>query len=193
MKPVSDDRRIRRTRHLLGAALVELMLEKPYEAITIQDILDRADVGRSTFYSHYTDKDNLLMSEISRVIHALDVNVESAGAHRSLLPSLELFRHVKQQRRLTQAFLWGRGADMLTRGFQEQISSHIQVSIRSIKDSEAGLDVPLPLIANFAASTFVVLIRWWFEHDLRQPPEEIDALYQKLVMPSLHTLLRESG
>src|SRR5215204_4599905 len=104
-----DDRRSRRTRQLLGDALVELMLEKHFESITVQDILDRADVGRSTFYAHYTDKESLLMSEIEHVIHDLEEYATEAGnAHHGLLPSLGLFRHVKEQRRLMQAFVWGR-------------------------------------------------------------------------------------
>ena len=58
------DARVRRTRDALGDALVALMQEKPFDTITVQDVLDRAHVGRSTFYSHYSDKDDLLMSDV---------------------------------------------------------------------------------------------------------------------------------
>src|SRR5262245_28061146 len=69
---IKDDRRSKRTRQLLGEALVELLLEKRFDAITVQDILNRANIGRSTFYEHYTDIEDLLMSEIQRVIRELE-------------------------------------------------------------------------------------------------------------------------
>src|SRR6202012_5392571 len=59
------DRRVRRTRDLLHRALLDLIAEKGYPHITVQDILDRADVGRSTFYTHYRDKEDLLRSGIA--------------------------------------------------------------------------------------------------------------------------------
>ncbi|BEK90857.1 TetR/AcrR family transcriptional regulator [Nocardia seriolae] len=58
---VSPDRRVRRTRMALHRALIELMQQRPYARITVQDIIDRADIGRSTFYAHYQDKDDLLL------------------------------------------------------------------------------------------------------------------------------------
>ena len=65
------DRRSRRTQQLIADAFVGLMLEKRYDDITVQDILDRADVGRSTFYAHFTDKENLLLRQLERVLHDL--------------------------------------------------------------------------------------------------------------------------
>src|SRR5262249_61932845 len=66
-----EDRRVRRTRRALQEALRELMLQKAYDHITVQDVLDRADVGRATFYAHFRDKDALLMSEFEAMREAL--------------------------------------------------------------------------------------------------------------------------
>src|SRR4051812_41261596 len=108
LKTTKDDRRSRRTRQLLGVALGELMREKRYDDITIQDILDRSGIGRSTFYAHYTDKQDLVISEIARVIHQLELyTTEFKHQPSGLLPSLAFFRHVYEQRRLMNAFLWG--------------------------------------------------------------------------------------
>lgn len=190
MNTDKNDRRSRRTRLLLGDALVELMLEKPFDDITVQEILDRADVGRSTFYAHYDDKEHLLLGQIERVIHDLDsYTVEIGHAHNGLLPSLELFRHVQQQRRLMQAFIWGRGAEILTRGFQERVSKIIEHNLRSLTGANLSPDVPLPVLANFVASTFLMLLRWWFDENMRQTPEQMDVMFQKLIMPSIHGLL----
>src|SRR3954466_4722486 len=80
VKSQKEDRRSRRTRQLLGDALVELMLEKHFESITVQDILDRADVGRSTFYAHYTDKESLLLSQIEHIIHEMEEYASDSGS-----------------------------------------------------------------------------------------------------------------
>jgi AcrR family transcriptional regulator len=76
------DARVRRTRDALGDALVALMQEKPFDTITVQDVLDRAHVSRSTFYSHYSDKDDLLMSDCGGVFRS---DLDSAlGAWRQV-------------------------------------------------------------------------------------------------------------
>jgi AcrR family transcriptional regulator len=185
-----EDRRSRRTRTLLGNALIELMLEKHFESITVQDILDRADVGRSTFYLHYTDKDSLLLSQIENIIHELEAYAaESSGNHHGLLPSLELFRHVKEQRRLMQAFVWGRGAEILTQDFQGQINKIIEKNILSMIGDSVTFSVPVSIMAKFVASTFLMLLRWWFDEDMQHTPEQMDEMFQKLVLPGIHKIM----
>ncbi|MEO8396508.1 MAG: TetR/AcrR family transcriptional regulator [Chloroflexota bacterium] len=190
MKTEKNDRRSNRTRELLSTALVELMLEKRYDSITIQDILDRADIGRSTFYAHYTDKEDLLMSELTRLMHTLQVyGTELGHVHGGLLPSLEFFRHVQQQRRLMRAFVTERGGEILLRDFQVQMSRLVEQNLRSQAGDNSTLAVPLSVVGNFVASTFLMLLRWWFEEDMKQSPEQMDAMFQKLVMPSIHVLI----
>lgn len=190
MKPQKDDRRSRRTRQLLGDALVELMLEKHFESITVQDILNRADVGRSTFYAHYIDKESLLISQIEHVIRELEAyTTEAGGRGHSLLPSLELFRHVKAQRRLMQAFVWGRGAEILTQDFHGQVSKIIEQNIYTLVGDSVTFSVPLLVVAKFVASTFLMLLRWWFDEDMQHTPEQMDEMFQKLVMPGIHGLM----
>ena len=71
LKRKKIDARVRKTRDALGDALVELMQQRPFDSITVQDVLDRANVGRSTFYSHYSDKDDLLMSDADEFMDTL--------------------------------------------------------------------------------------------------------------------------
>jgi AcrR family transcriptional regulator len=192
VKSQKEDRRSRRTRQLLGDALVELMLEKHFESITVQEILDRADVGRSTFYAHYTDKESLLLSQIEHVIHEMEeYAIDTGSNHHGLLPSLALFRHVKDQRRLMQAFVWGRGAEILTQDFQNQVSKFIEKNILSIIGDTATFSIPVSVLAKFIASTFLMLLRWWFDEDMRHTPEEMDEMFQKLIMPAIHGLVAE--
>ena len=185
-----EDRRSKRSRQLLGNALVELMLEKSFDDITVQDILDRADIGRSTFYAHYTDKENLLMSEIERVIYQLDAYTRAMGDQTHLLlPSLELFRHLREQRRLLQAFVWGHASEILTRGFQARVSKIVEANLLVLMGDTVKLSAPLPLIADFVTATFMTLLRWWLEDEMRSTPEQMDEMFQKLVMPGIHALI----
>src|SRR5215813_12304001 len=104
-----QDRRRERTRHLLSEALVELIREKGYSAITVSDIIERANVGRSTFYAHFRDKDDLFAREMARVIDVLGQNVMHASQSHSenfLFPSLGLFRHVGEEYELYKALTW---------------------------------------------------------------------------------------
>ncbi len=190
MKTAKDDRRSKRTRQLLGSALVELMREKRFDTITVQDILDRANIGRSTFYAHYTDKEDLLMSEVACVIHQLEEYTSALGhAPGALVPSLEFFRHIQQQRRLIHAFVWGRGVEMLMREFQAQLSKVVEQNLLSWSGGGFASSVLLSVVARFVASTFLMLLQWWFENDLRHSPEQMDEMFQKLAMPGVQAAL----
>src|SRR5690349_1471235 len=97
MKQIKTDRRSQRTQQLLSTALVELMQQKRYDAITVQDIIDHANVGRSTFYAHYLDKDDLLVSDFTRVLDALRDHMHQQEPNgQGKLPSLaRFFEHVQ--------------------------------------------------------------------------------------------------
>ena len=114
---------------------------------------------------------------------------DSGSNHPGLLPSLALFRHVKEQRRLMQAFVWGRGAEILTQDFQGQISNMIEQNLRAMAGDEVGFSVPVSVVAKFVMSTFLTLLRWWFDEDMHHTPEEMDAMFQRLVMPGIHGMM----
>src|SRR5215213_6428989 len=89
------DARVRRTRDALGDALITLMQEKPFDTITVQDVLDRAHVSRSTFYTHYSDKDDLLMSDVDEFFEALSMTLSAHGDKSDrVFPVREFFAHL---------------------------------------------------------------------------------------------------
>src|SRR4026207_1793601 len=114
------DRRSQRTRHLLGAAPVELIREKDYSTITVSDIIERANVGRSTFYAHYRDKDTLFVGELDRVIEVLSQRIPGQD-EMPYFPSLGLFRHVGEEYQLYKALVWTPGIDLLIRHMQKSL------------------------------------------------------------------------
>jgi AcrR family transcriptional regulator len=95
--PRKMDLRVRRTRDVLGDALVELMHEKPFAAITVQHVIERAEVGRSTFYTHYRDKDDLFLSDVEDFWEAMSTLVSRRGEPSTrVAPVRELFAHVSE-------------------------------------------------------------------------------------------------
>jgi len=178
-----QDRRSQRTRHLLSEALVELIREKGYNPITVSDIIDRANVGRSTFYAHYRDKDDLLAGELDRVIGFLSQGVsDESDEENSLFPSLGLFRHVGEQYELYKALVWTPGIDLLIKHLQTSLSHRIE---EGIQRSEKDFDIPLPILANFIAGGFLILLKWWLENKMIHSPEEMDAIFKKLTLAGI--------
>src|SRR5882724_11296655 len=111
------DRRVRRTRNVLRQSLIALILEKGYEQITVQDILDHADVGRSTFYTHYQGKDDLLLSGFDELREAF-AREAAARPDEILRPTLALFEHVNGHSPLYQAMVGRRGHDLAMRSIR---------------------------------------------------------------------------
>src|SRR5690242_13043987 len=111
-------RQVQRTRQLLEEACIALILEKGYEAVTIQDILDRANVGRSTFYVHYDSKEALLMSRFQALQQAFEEHARILFEHDSFdkidpqtitnLPMMML-KYVEHEHRLFKALLGKHG------------------------------------------------------------------------------------
>src|SRR5438874_13165148 len=93
----STDRRTQRTRHRLGGAMVELIKEKRFDDITVQNVIERADVGRATFYSHFRDKEDLFEQQWEGFNHLLASRIawDKAGAE-SFFPVTFFFQHLQE-------------------------------------------------------------------------------------------------
>src|SRR5215510_4017956 len=129
------DRRVRRTRELLQRALLSLIQERGYDRITVQDIIDRADIGRSTFYAHYRDKDDLLLSGFEDIRSALAAEraaaEQAAGTSEFLQPLLTVFRHVEAHRHFWQPLVRKGGADVVVRILRDYVTDLVREHFRS--------------------------------------------------------------
>lgn len=178
-----NDRRSQRTRQLLGEALIELMMEKGYRTITVSDVIERANVGRSTFYAHYRDKDDLLIREFDRVIDVLGRDISHAAPQENLFfPSLALFRHVREQYELYKALVWGAGVDLLFKHVQKSLTNRIE---QGLQGSGKKFNVPIPILANFVAGSYLTLIKWWLENKMVYSPEQMDEIFRSLTLRGL--------
>lgn len=183
-----DDRRSRRTRRMLGEALVALMLEERYDTITVQQIIDKANVGRSTFYSHYLDKEDLLQHEVADLVHRLTLHMDlSAGGNR-IVPSIELFRHLRESRELIRALVRGRAMETVLKTMHAHLAAHIRSRLAHRLPPRAVTALPVDLVAHYAAGVLLSLFDWWQEQEMRQPPEEIDAYFRQLVGPTVRAV-----
>jgi AcrR family transcriptional regulator len=192
MKQHKQDRRSQRTYHLVSTAMMALLTEKRYEAITVQDILDRADIGRSTFYTHYYDKEDVLVSIAEQMLDVFNQRIQQAEAEHAILPGLELFRHVQQQPQFFQVMLRGQGAEVLGKVGQTLLSRNIEHSLTSAFAGKRSPSVPLPVMSQYLAGAFVNLLKWWLEADMPYSPERMDEMFQQLAMPGVWATVGES-
>jgi AcrR family transcriptional regulator len=176
-----EDRRVRRTQQALSFALITLVLEKGYDAITIQNLLDRADVGRSTFYSHYRGKEDLLLRSFARLLESLDRNMaQDDSVNPRLAPVRELFRHVEEMQSFIQALGRARMLDRLYQIGTNQVSRTIADRLATRPFESGRLIVPLPVIANAAAGALFALLKWWVDNDAPYSPERMDVMYHAI-------------
>jgi len=179
------DRRSQRTRRALHEALIGLILERDYDGITVADIADAANVGRSTFYMHFVDKDDLLRSGADhlRAIlvaeHNSEAMPEDPPERRALGFSRFLTGHLKEQLTLYRALMRGRGGTIL----MEQVKRYVTDIVRSeLKSPDRAAS---ELTVQFIVGAYLAVLSWWLERGGREPAEEIDRQFRELAQGAL--------
>ena len=182
------DARVRRTRDALGDALIALMQEKPFDTITVQDVLDRAHVSRSTFYTHYSDKDDLLMSDAEEFFEALSMALSLHGDKSDrVFPVREFFAHLSDVQPFFKALVKsGKYHENM-----ELARGHFARGIeRRLAELPRGKTIPanqLPAIAFAHAGALLSLLTWWLDRGMRESPAEMDELFHRVVWNGVTT------
>jgi AcrR family transcriptional regulator len=190
VKQQKEDRRSRRSRRLIVDALFALIREKRYDRITVQEIIDRADVGRSTFYAQFHNKEDVLESELERVVGLLyeqDLTAAEASADH-LLPSLGIFRHVHEQQPLYPALVPGLALDPHRQAMQRFLRDRAAHQLRLAAGSRDPA-VPPEIVADYLAGTLLTLIHWWLDHELPYTPEQMESFFRQLTLPGIRAVL----
>lgn len=183
------DRRIQKTHKALRDALASLIGEKPYDEIAVKEILDRANVGRSTFYMHFRDKDELLLSGIHDIIGAVTSPAHSGSAktHDQILWfGLPIFEYHYQHRHKEKDRMGTRGRALLHEHLRKVLTAAIANVVK--KDSPTmrkPRQIPPDLLSGYIASTFVLVLNWWVEHGMPLPPKETNEMFRVLVLPTV--------
>jgi|GEM_PF-282999 len=180
------DGRVLRTRNALGDALVALMQEKNFNDITVQQVLDRAGVGRATFYAHYSDKEDLFISDVEEFFTMVASLLKRKNVDpKRLVPIRELFSHLQDVREFYMALVAsGKANDVreLGRGiFARSIEERLQAA-----GVQAG-PVQLAAQANALAGSMFALLDWWIDKGMKTDPQELDDLFHRMAWKGLET------
>lgn len=177
----TEDRRVRRTRQRLHTALMSLIMESDYDKITVQDLIDRADVGRSTFYAHYETKDDLLVSGLDRLTADIELHMaDDPSAAETVLPSLGIFRHVAENHRVFRALLGSRGIDLVHKAALDTLTEHAMAAIERRSVAGEQTNIPPAVRAAFAAGSLMAFLVWWLDYDMPYTPEVMDDMYRQM-------------
>ncbi|WEX87784.1 TetR/AcrR family transcriptional regulator [Sinorhizobium garamanticum] len=179
------DRRTARTQKALHGALMSLILRKGYEAVTVQDIIDEADVGRSTFYSHYAGKEDLLRSGFQALRMELAQTQHAAGATSDgsrgepLGFSLAMFEHAGEYKHIYRALVGERGVVVAINEIRRILSEIVRKELSGMQKDAA---VPREVHTQFVVGTFVTVLTWWLERRPKLAPPQVDAIFRRLVL-----------
>jgi AcrR family transcriptional regulator len=177
----SGDARAVRTRDALASALIELMHERAFDQISVQDICERAQVGRSTFYAHFQDRDELFIRhivEFARIMSERLVWDDAARSYR--FPIAWLFDHVRQMRPLFDSLRAARKLEFVMKVWQNNFAEGFEQRVQQVR-AGAVAPVAASVLAQHLAGSIITQMIWWMDHHQPHTAEEMERQFEKLV------------
>ncbi len=191
------DRRVRRSRRLLADALLELIVEKGYEAVTVQEIADRADLNRATFYLHFDGKEELLVTGLEERFDELVATMNRVATGEPVWENpahdLLLFRHVADNAAVYKALIGDRGLGWVMHRVIGYIAREVERELTQDVPLGIEVDAPLPVIAHFTAGALFGLISWWLANNLPYSPEEMARIADRLCVNGMIGVLEKEA
>jgi AcrR family transcriptional regulator len=188
----SIDLRVARTRATLHDALLALIPDKGYEAITVSDICERAKIARSTFYMHYTGKDDLMRSGFKNLHDLVGNSQMLASTQRNpmkcnLAFSRAIFEHARGHAHLHRTLIGSRGGtiaiDMIRQVLCEVVRRQLFAAGTKPKDA-----VHRELVVNYMVGAFMGVVAWWLDGGAELPIERIDDMFRHLASEGMASL-----
>jgi AcrR family transcriptional regulator len=179
------DRRVQRTRELLQKALIELIRERGYGGITIQDIVDRANVGRTTFYLHYNSKDELFLTCHEAMVREFPIGpLHPLSREELLFPEaptglIAAYKHLEEARGMLYAIFQGKDSLLIMRQIRDWNAKEIEANLRAAF-AETESTIPLDVLANYLAGAQIALLHWWFEKRQPHTLENLAHIFHRL-------------
>ena len=171
------DRRVARTRGLLQHASVSLILKKGYEEITIEDICETANVGRSTFYAHFTSKDDLKRSGLENHLRTMLADrqkealaVPGGVGDRSLSFSLTMFEHARDYLDLYRALIGGRGGAVALGTIRQILSDLVRDELAATNNKNSADTIPREFVIQYVVGAYMAVLTWWLDSGAKLPP-----------------------
>lgn len=176
------DRRAKKTKAAIYASFTDLLSKKEYSQITIQEIIDLADIGRSTFYSHFETKDELLKSmclDIFKDIISLKHNFDASNPHSVITGILY---HIKNNKKAIKGVFASQSGDLFMNYFKEYFNNQIDKLLFTNFD-EKQTEIPKDFLINHISGSFIEMTKWWILANMKQTPEELTSYYLAVITP----------
>jgi len=184
------DRRVQRTRKLLRDALMELIIERGYDELSIRDITDRANVGRATFYLHFRNKEELLLAQLQEVVSELIARLQASDpppVHPIGARSRPLFEHVAQNRAPYQVLLSSRGSVKLAKYLRDTMAGQMQARLQKAALPSILTSVPIEVVARYLTGALLELVIWWLEKGEAYSAAQMAEMFERLAQEGLGT------
>ncbi len=184
----NPDRRTVRTRSRLQQALIDLIMEEGYDAISIRDITDRANVGYATFFRHYDSKEALLADAFEQSVSNLENLLQGLGQSSPEEEGRLIFEHVGANHDLYQVFLRGEGTQVL-------VDQVVREAVKELvmRYSLFSTNIPAAILANHVVASIIALIKWWLRNDMPFSPEQMGIYYAELIVRPVEQMVQGAG
>jgi len=189
--PKKKDRRVERTQQLIRGAVRSLIQEQGFEALTVQQIIDRANVGRATFYAHFDNKDDLLASGFEELRASLKARQREALSRGRRVEdrvfgfSQDVFAHTNEYRDVFRAMVGKRSGATVQRLLHKLLVDLVREDVNATVARSGSGAVPPEALVRFIAGALFGLLMWWLDGRMRLSVVEVNALFRTLAIPAL--------
>jgi AcrR family transcriptional regulator len=185
------DRRVQRTQQLLREALLSLIQEKGFETLSVQEIIDRANVGRATFYAHFENKEDLLVSGLDGLRNYLKERQREALSRTSGVEervfafSHEMFSHANEHRNVYRAMVGKQSGAVVEQLLHKILLDLVRDEVKAVIPRGARGAVPTEALAQFIAGGLFGLLIWWLNGRMNLSVDAVNTLFRRLAIPAL--------
>lgn len=184
------DRRQQKSRQAIFEAFSKLLSSKSYTRITVQEIIDEANIGRSTFYSHFETKDDLLKEMCTDLFnHIFSDSLDTEGTHDFSIPDgnpnsmiTHILYHLRDSKKNIVGILTSESGELFLRFFKqylnELITQHLLIGVK-----RKNANVPDDFLVNHISGSFVEMVQWWLKNNMKQSPEELAECFLSVIIP----------
>ena len=181
---MTNDKRAIRSRHLLRDAFLGLLRKKRYEDISVQDIIERAGVARSTFYAHFMDKEDLLVGPCGVFARDVKSHTDPGKDDRKRVrpfPTICFWYNILSHRETFEIIAKDAAMDVTMRDLYKKLCAIMKAHIE--RDPSDRGAIPSSLAVDHLAGSIITLVKWWVKQGMTYPPEQMDEIFHRMLMP----------
>ena len=186
------DRWQQKTRAAVFSAFSSLLAKISYSKITVQEIIDAANIGRTTFYAHFETKDDLLKALCEELFgHIISSAMDCTHTHglysNNNVPEsvfCHLLQHLQENENNIPELLSCENSDLFLRYFKDNLKELLQNQFVN-QNRRNNKDIPQDFLVNHITGSFVEMVLWWIKNQMKEPPEKLDKYFRAVIEPIL--------